>query len=176
MHSNRNYFNVIITHRCTPDCGAHCNHGRCAGPNMCECPNGYKLIGLDCEPMCSEPCENGMSNLKMVIGRSLIFLFAFFCIQLGTCIDVDVCQCYDGFEFQIDSNNICQPICDDPCLNGKCIAPNKCECHENFVLANNSTSECELYCPNCGNGTCITTNECICSDGFEMISKFRFVL
>lgn len=56
-------FNVILACRCTPDCGEHCNHGRCVGPNMCECFYGYNQAGLGCEPICNEPCINGMCDV-----------------------------------------------------------------------------------------------------------------
>lgn len=100
--------------------------------------------------------------------------FSPFCT--GVCTDPDVCQCNVGFEFRENSTYICDPQCDEGCLNGQCIGPNECQCDDGYVFATDSTIECVPHCEYCINGTCEAPNQCVCEDGFEIVPIYRYYM
>lgn len=72
--------------------------------------------------------------------------------------------------------DLCEPQCENECINGICNEPNKCQCNEGYELGHNKneTNMCYPICRSkidgshgCGNGTCIAPNTCQCDDGFE---------
>lgn len=69
------------------------------------CVPGNKTVRI-CRPQCTLGCVN------------------------GECIEVDTCNCKEGYEFANDSEHICQPVCNPSCGKGKCIGPNECKCDE----------------------------------------------
>ncbi|XP_053959574.1 epidermal growth factor-like protein [Anastrepha ludens] len=124
---------------CTFRCHNDCVNGRCVGPLLCECNEGFaKLHGHNspCEPIpdnftsstpptCAERCSN------------------------GTCVE-DLCICAQGWMLQKQEKvDICAPQCGEPsangsigCVNGFCSAPGICACYEGFVPLTDNEFEC----------------------------------
>lgn len=105
MNSFSNIFNERKWFSCIPYC-ENCGKGRCVGPNICECYNGYhKNDTGHCVPSCKEPCVNGW------------------------CSEQDACTCFPGYELDKTNQYKCNANCTNPCIQGKCTAPDVCDCH-----------------------------------------------
>ncbi|KAF6203814.1 hypothetical protein GE061_002149 [Apolygus lucorum] len=63
----------------------------------------------------------------------------------------------------------CEPVCSDPCVNGKCSSPGKCDCLPGFRKTK-SDHICEPVCePACINAECEPGNKCTCHIGYEKV-------
>uniref|UniRef100_A0A6E8W8Z9 EGF-like domain-containing protein n=2 Tax=Anopheles coluzzii TaxID=1518534 RepID=A0A6E8W8Z9_ANOCL len=76
--------------------------------------------------------------------------------------------CCPGYERNVHNFRKCEPVCEDPCLNGLCVGPNTCECYPDFVR--NGQGRCVPTCPiGCDHGECVVgTGECRCKEGYEL--------
>ncbi|XP_014245218.1 uncharacterized protein LOC106664229 isoform X1 [Cimex lectularius] len=92
---------------------------RCSTIEVERCCSNYETVRsdpLECRPICSPPCENGV------------------------CIVPDVCGCNEGFKLSDVTRNTCVPACRMGCLNGECVEPDVCQCNPDTVKLN------ETYC------------------------------
>lgn len=100
---------------------------------------------------------------------------------------MDTCSCKEGYEFVKDSFNVCEPVCDPPCLNGDCVEPNVCTCdigkiNLSLLLIESEyitlitgykaiNGQCLPHCDNeCINGFCLLPNQCACINGYVFAS------
>ncbi|XP_038117398.1 von Willebrand factor D and EGF domain-containing protein [Culex quinquefasciatus] len=129
---------------CHPVCTGGCINGKCAGPNRCDCGEGFRLQVNRCLPVCESPCIRGV------------------------CTSPGKCSCLPGHVRRSDTE--CVPVCDPPCENGKCIAPNICGCNHGYEKSTKFTHVCNPRCDpeiaECGNGECGEPNLCICEEGY----------
>jgi multipile epidermal growth factor-like domains protein 8 len=69
------------------------------------------------------------------------------------------CVCSPGYA-PASPPVLCQPICEQPCVNGECISPNTCACAWGFY-----GPLCETPCPCFGRSNCTETGICLsCAD------------
>ncbi|XP_058060592.1 epidermal growth factor-like protein [Anopheles bellator] len=97
-----------------------------------------------CEPICTEPCLNGL------------------------CVAPDTCECYP--DFVRNSRGRCVPTCPIGCDHGECQpGTNVCQCHEGYELDRNDRKLCVPRCTGgCGEaGRCVDVERCECDEGFE---------
>uniref|UniRef100_A0A2H1VNH5 SFRICE_020652 n=1 Tax=Spodoptera frugiperda TaxID=7108 RepID=A0A2H1VNH5_SPOFR len=81
-------------------------------------------------------------------------------------------SCCSGYIRNIHNYRICDPVCDQECVNGLCSAPNTCTCFPDHVK--NLAGFCIATCPiGCQNGQC-SGGECICKDGYRLDSEGKF--
>ncbi|KAF9415830.1 hypothetical protein HW555_006657 [Spodoptera exigua] len=81
-------------------------------------------------------------------------------------------SCCSGYIRNIHNYRICDPVCDQECVNGLCSAPNTCTCFPDHVK--NLAGFCVATCPiGCQNGQC-SGGECICKDGYRLDSESKF--
>lgn len=113
-----------------------------------KCKDGFKynIETTACDPVCSQPCLNGV------------------------CSEPEICTCSSGYHKNIDGiciENECDStsIMSKKCGNGKC-TNGVCLCNEGY-LKNTTSVECEPICDSCINGICVAPKKCICLDGFE---------
>lgn len=116
--------------RCTEAiCTNGCDHGRCLGPNMCECDAGYQGDSCDeCKP------RNG-------------------CVH-GTCDEPNECNCFPGWAGSLCSIDTDYCTKHTPCQNGGTCRNQgslgyTCYCAEGFTGAN---CQEEAVTPQCYNG------------------------
>lgn len=102
-----------VLQQTTAHCPNFCNgHGRCVGPNECECFDKYE--GGDCS---IRKCPHGRSWFDVASGTNLAHEEAE-CSNMGTCNhETGVCTCQDGFEGIACSRMICPSDCSG---HGKC--------------------------------------------------------
>ena len=81
------------------DC-AVCVHGKCSGPEYCECFYGYEGHGCDI-PKSYPTCLNGYAS------------------------GADNCTCDEGWSGRICDIAVCENECGE---HGHCVQPNICEC------------------------------------------------
>ncbi|KAG4080697.1 hypothetical protein HA402_013227 [Bradysia odoriphaga] len=118
--------------------------GRCVGPNICECYNGYHKNEIgQCVPKCTESCVNGW------------------------CSEPEVCSCNPGYELDKTDKYKCYPNCTTPCIQGRCTAPDVCDCHPGYEFKNGSKNECLPICDFCESGNCTGPSKCTCWDNYE---------
>lgn len=90
------------------------------------------------------------------------------------CVAPGVCECKEFFEK--NSDGICEPICDPPCINSQCVGPNVCKCDKNYdkYLKSHECLEKQLIkdrqsCEkSCQHGTCNDDGTCVCEIEYEM--------
>ncbi|CAH1646926.1 unnamed protein product [Spodoptera littoralis] len=81
-------------------------------------------------------------------------------------------SCCSGYIRNIHNYRICDPVCNQECVNGLCSAPNTCTCFPDHVK--NLAGFCIATCPiGCQNGQC-SGGECICKDGYRLDSESKF--
>ncbi|KAM8717886.1 hypothetical protein ACLKA7_004564 [Drosophila subpalustris] len=109
-----------------------------------ECCDGYKSVGLNCEPICREDCGH------------------------GKCVSPNTCSCHEGYDnFQHDSAYGCVPVCKRGCQGGECVAPETCRCYTGYKLEE-STGQCAPICSGgCRNGRCESPGRCVCNEGYS---------
>lgn len=156
---------------CTQICE---NGGRCVGPDICECPEGWE--GVDCtKPVCTSTCgpntvcvappnvcacKPGFSGPDCTIP-----LCQQHCYNNGTCSAPDTCKCPPGW---FDSN-CTTPVCDNTCANGgNCTAPGTCACPKEWTGPDCRTPVCKQVCQN--QGYCVAPNTCICPPQFTGVN------
>ncbi|KAG9428219.1 multiple epidermal growth factor-like domains protein 11 isoform X1 [Apis mellifera carnica] len=75
-------------------------------------------------------------------------------------------RCCDGYEERYD---VCEPVCNPGCVNGRCTRPNSCECHIGYSPSEYDQYMCLPVCEShCPNGVCTNPNQCSCNVGFEL--------
>ncbi|CAH0605443.1 unnamed protein product [Chrysodeixis includens] len=128
---------------------------------------------LICEPVCSQPCVNGLcvapetcncypDHVQNLEGEC-IATCPIGC-QNGRCAGGE-CVCNPGFRLDSESK-YCIPVCRDDCSRngGKCVAPNRCECKRGYTSSPDGS--CKPDCGRCSNGECVGPNECRCLPGY----------
>uniref|UniRef100_A0A2A4J065 EGF-like domain-containing protein n=1 Tax=Heliothis virescens TaxID=7102 RepID=A0A2A4J065_HELVI len=81
-------------------------------------------------------------------------------------------SCCSGYIRNIHNYRICDPVCNQDCVNGLCTEPNTCTCFPDHVK--NLGGFCVATCPiGCQNGHC-AGGECICKDGYRLDSESKF--
>ncbi|XP_063893265.1 uncharacterized protein LOC126054255 [Helicoverpa armigera] len=81
-------------------------------------------------------------------------------------------SCCAGYIRNIHNYRICDPVCNQECVNGLCTEPNTCTCFPDHVK--NLAGFCVATCPiGCQNGQC-SGGECICKDGYRLDSESKF--
>ncbi|KAJ8682436.1 hypothetical protein QAD02_018228 [Eretmocerus hayati] len=140
-----------VTHICNPICSPECINGECIAPDLCSCPDGYSLSSNETFHICEPVCLNGCDPVH------------------GICSAPDVCSCSDGY--QMGTKDMCEPICNNSCINAKCTAPNECTCIDGYVKKNASdvNSTCIVKCE-CEHGFCKDTDSVCdsCADGYDL--------
>ncbi|XP_038107568.1 fibrillin-1 isoform X1 [Culex quinquefasciatus] len=181
-------------------CRAKCLNGFCDGSAKCNCNHGYimNMIGL-CEKTCPDGCVNGEciggsclcnENYRLSLANSSVcepicgggddYDYDGGC-QNGRCVEPNVCQCDEGFDFADGSRIRCQSLeeirqerelqqkvkqCAKEC-NGEC-QQGYCQCPVGYVNPKDQDHRCEPLCePQCIHGTCILPNRCECDQGYE---------
>ncbi|XP_058816140.1 tenascin-like [Topomyia yanbarensis] len=153
---------------CEKTCPDGCVHGECVG-GECLCNEYYRLTETNssvCEPICDDgdddEYENGCLN--------------------GRCIEPNVCQCDDGYDFVDGSRMRCQSVeelrlekerqlkeklCLSDCSNGVC-EQGYCQCSMGYVNPKAQNHRCVPACePECQNASCVLRNRCECDLGYE---------
>ncbi|XP_074837451.1 multiple epidermal growth factor-like domains protein 8 [Carettochelys insculpta] len=108
-------------------------HGRClegglGGPRhglAQACGPGATWSFLSCPP--ENECLNGHHD----------------CNETQTCHDRPQgyeCTCRSGYTLH-NATGLCQPVCQQGCVNGTCVEPNRCRCHFGYV-GENCSVEC----------------------------------
>ncbi|XP_055632768.1 fibrillin-1-like [Toxorhynchites rutilus septentrionalis] len=159
-------FIMNLNGSCERTCPDGCVHGECIA-GVCLCNKNYRpsLVNSSvCEPICEDEYEyeNGCLN--------------------GKCVEPNVCQCDDGYDFVDGSHTRCQSIeeiriekqrklmeklCSQECSNGKCVQ-GYCLCTEGYGNPEGQIHRCIALCdPPCRNGTCILPNRCECDQGYQ---------
>ncbi|XP_043790674.1 tenascin-like isoform X2 [Apis laboriosa] len=83
-------------------------------------------------------------------------------------------RCCDGYE---NRGDVCEPVCNPECVNGKCTRPNSCECDNGYSPIGQTQHACEPLCEsNCTNGFCARPNQCSCNAGYELIEDKLYCL
>ncbi|GBP50395.1 Teneurin-1 [Eumeta japonica] len=83
-------------------------------------------------------------------------------------------SCCKGYIRNIHNFKLCDPVCEQECVNGLCTAPNTCSCFPDHVK--NAGGICIPTCPiGCQHGTC-SGGECLCKDGYTLDSEGRYCL
>lgn len=138
---------------CNPICHNECINGDCVGVDTCSCHKGFKLDsdGHICHPVCDKDCDKGNAY----------------------CASPNVCECKAGYreipdENRTSSDEICEYICREPCVNGRCIAPDTCQCNPNHYLSVESIFYCKPKCSKrCVNSNCTAVDTCTCFENYE---------
>lgn len=147
---------------CTQICE---NGGRCAGPDICQCPTGW--TGIDCtKPTCDSPCGD---NTVCVAPNTCACKPGFggtdcntaLCVQEcrngGVCSAPDTCSCATGWF----DTNCTTPVCKQTCANGgNCTAPDTCACPSEWTGPDCRVPVCRQTCQN--SGYCVAPNTCAC--------------
>ncbi|XP_026746463.1 uncharacterized protein LOC113507720 [Trichoplusia ni] len=129
---------------------------------------------LICEPVCSQPCVNGLcvapetctcypDHVKNLEGEC-VATCPIGC-QNGRCSGGE-CICNPGYKLDSESK-YCIPVCRDDCgrnYGGKCVAPNRCECKAGYTTSPDGS--CKPDCGRCHNGECVGPSECRCLPGY----------
>lgn len=180
-------------------CRSKCLHGFCDKNAQCKCNRGYAMntIGL-CEKTCPDGCINGecvggeclcYENYRLSLGNASYcepiceddYEYESGCVN-GRCVEPNVCQCDDGYDFVDGSRTKCQSIeeiraekerqlkekmCAKWCSNGIC-EQGFCQCSMGYVNPEGENHRCVALCePPCRNGTCVLPNRCECDQGYE---------
>eukprot|EP00992_Anisonema_acinus_P015677 TRINITY_DN9845_c0_g1_i1.p1 TRINITY_DN9845_c0_g1~~TRINITY_DN9845_c0_g1_i1.p1 ORF type:complete len:1608 (-),score=285.57 TRINITY_DN9845_c0_g1_i1:1661-6484(-) len=98
------------------------NRGTCNGDGACQCNTGY--AGQHCEIETSETTNSACPSD---------------CSSHGTCVD-DVCICDAAWNGDDACSSCatnyagenCEPVCDDPCVEGTCTQPGVCSCNPGY--------------------------------------------
>lgn len=155
-------------HKCNAVCNG-CEDGLCLFPNLCDCDDGYRWEAseLKCIPICTPNCINGECIAPNNCSCNENYYFN---ETLHACIP----DCQNGYRFQADAFDVCQPICEPDCQNAKCVAPNECECNDpdyEKSITSNATHVCCPICASaedCMNGTCTSEGDCDCFEHFGL--------
>lgn len=159
---------------CVPECTNGCINSICIRPEICHCNKGYSMDSNGfCRPVCDAECER----------------------KNGYCPEPNVCTCRFGYTKIINGSSftcqskcnsgyrnvektlydekvlVCEPICENDCVNGKCIMPGSCVCNIGFVY-DKTNQTCKPHCEvPCGpNGECTSPNTCTCFKGYFAVS------
>lgn len=99
----------------------------------------YELNENECEPgtdlkaklLCNSTCINGICSetheCECNDGHEIGVT--------GLCVEKCILDCRNGMckpgylLSEIDST-VCEPICNNPCINGNCVEPDKCKCYQ----------------------------------------------
>lgn len=80
----------------------------------------------------------------------MFIVFPFVLLFLGFCVDVDKCECNEGYKLKDNETVACEPICAELCACGKCISPDLCDCtDEGYEKTSDSAFSSTEYCDNC---------------------------
>lgn len=146
-----------------------CEDGLCLFPNLCDCDDGYRWEAseLKCIPICTMDCINGEcvapNNCSCIENY-------YFNETLHSCEP----NCQNGYRFQANSFDVCEPICEPNCHNANCVAPNECECNDTDYEKSIISNATHICCPICGsaedciNGKCTSDSICNCSETFRL--------
>lgn len=167
-HCNRGFI-MNANGSCERTCPDGCLHGECV-TGVCLCNKNYRpsLVNSSvCEPICEDEYEyeNGCLN--------------------GKCVEPNVCQCDDGYDFVDGSHTRCQSIeeirlekerqvmeslCLKECSNGRC-EQGHCQCSDGYRNPEGQNHRCIAVCdPPCRNGTCVLPNRCECDQGYQFFN------
>jgi alpha-tubulin suppressor-like RCC1 family protein len=157
----------------TPICGGRnasdplvCNtgaNGTCISPNNCTCLT-YFQDGI-CQPL---TCYGKNSSTGIPPCNSQY--------DQGTCVNIDVCYCMEGYGGRECEQYVCSGI---PQYNssvchsrGTCVQGNTCSCNPGFSGQNCEFTRCFQKLNNdatvcSGNGVCVAPDTCSCNTGFE---------
>uniref|UniRef100_A0A2M4AJI3 Putative teneurin-1 n=2 Tax=Anopheles triannulatus TaxID=58253 RepID=A0A2M4AJI3_9DIPT len=157
--------------------GYQMKNGKKVATIKIPCCKGYiRLKTRQCQPICSQPCENSDCTAPNVCTCHAGYkkLSNYRCIphcdgcDNGVCTKPGYCQCLSGY---IKSDNgTCVAECNN-CSNGFCQFPNECECHAGYELVGDAATgyQCQPVCSGgCSNGQCVAPGECVCNEGFSM--------
>ena len=121
----------------------------------CVCPSGYTLNAANdgCDATCF-----GVANTSSTV-----------CGGHGSCVDVDNCVCFDGWEGGASDCSVhsCEAM-NNCSSHGDCVANNTCTCIGGWQgSADCSVASCDGL-NNCnGNGICGSNNTCSCASGWS---------
>ncbi|KAJ6647478.1 Epidermal growth factor-like protein [Pseudolycoriella hygida] len=176
--------------QCVPTCQDACVNGWCSAPNVCTCHEGYELdknIRHKCNPICKSSCIQGRCIAPDVCdcypgyefkngSKTECLPVCDFC-ESGNCTGPSNCTCWDNYEEHIIVQGekvvkVCQPKCENECVNGICIEVDTCACKTGFEFVKDSIDVCEPVCePPCYNGICESPNTCLCDPGYENVDQ-----
>lgn len=78
-------------------------------------------------------------------------------LDLQECVAPDECKCSEGYVAAENLRNVCEPVCNETCINGKCEKPDYCKCDDGYVKKNSTDPKdayvCVVACE-CENGYC----------------------
>ncbi|TGZ45745.1 Uncharacterized protein DBV15_04418 [Temnothorax longispinosus] len=183
-------FDHVFKFMCEPVCDPECENGLCVAPNVCMCADGYEKstdpYDSFCHPKCGDSCDFGRCESPGFCVCHHGYFEKYHapneyvcepdCVEckMGKCVEPHTCACNEGYRLRNNSEDICEPICEnDMCGGGICVAPGTC-LHENQTVSNtsvvlsNSTQSKPICTIPCGpNGECTSPNECTCFEGYR---------